>query len=63
MLKDNLKMFREEKGYSKLKLARESGVTARCIENIEHGKTNNPRIKTIEALATAVDKTVADLIK
>lgn len=63
MLKDNLKRFREEKGYSKLRLARETGLAARTIEHIEYGKTPNPQISTLQALSKVLNVSIEDLIK
>lgn len=63
MLKENLKKFREEKGYSKLRLARETGLSARCIEHIEYGKAKNPQITTLEKIAKVLNISIDDLIK
>ncbi len=61
-LKRNLKQFRKSKGYSKLRLARETGLCARSIEYIEAGKAKNPRIETLKKIANVLDITVEDLI-
>lgn len=63
MLKENLKNYREQKGYSKLRLARETGLSSRCIEHIEYGKAKNPKITTIEKIAKVLGISVEDLIK
>lgn len=62
MLDKNLKTKREEKGYSKMELAKLSGVARRTIEFIEYKKVS-PTLKTLEALAKALDTNVEDLIK
>lgn len=63
MLAENLKRIREEKGYSKLRLGRETGLTARCIEHIEYKKAQNPGIQTIQKLAEALNVSVDELVK
>lgn len=63
MLSENLKRYRESKGYSKLRLARETGLSARCIEHIEYGKAKNPRMFTLEKIANVLEVSVDSLIK
>lgn len=63
MLSENLKYCRENKGYSKLRLARETGLSARCIEHIEYGKAKNPRMLTLEKIANVLNVSVDSLIK
>ena len=63
MLQENLKKYREEKGYSKLRLARETGLSARCIEHIEHGMSTNPQLKTLQKISKVLDVSIGDLIK
>ena len=63
MVSENLKRIREAKGYSKLRLARETGLSARAIEHIEYEKTTNPQLNTLIRLAKALGVSVADLIK
>lgn len=63
MLSKNLKKYREKKGYSKLRLSRDSGVSARCIEFIEYEKIKYPRLSTLEKLAKTLNVTVEELIK
>ncbi len=63
MLSKNLKMIREEKGFSRLQLEKISGISQRTVEFIEKEKVKNPKIMTLEKLATALDVTVNDLIK
>ena len=57
MLSENLKYYRENKGYSKLKLARETGLSARCIEH------KNPRTFTLEKIANVLGISVDSLIR
>jgi len=63
MLSENLKKYREKKGYSKLKLARETGLSNRCIEHIEYEKAKNPRIMTLKKISESLGVTVDELIK
>lgn len=63
MLAENLTKFREAKKYSKTKLAKECGLTARCIEFIEHGISKSPRLSTLEKIANALDVSVDELIR
>ena len=63
MINDNLKRLREEKGISKLELARRTSLSARIIEFIEHGKVMNPRLSTMQSIATALDVSIEELTK
>ena len=63
MLSENLKRIRTEQRYTKQELARKSEMSARTIESIENGENDNPRIKTIEALAKVLKVSVNTLIK
>lgn len=62
MLSENLKRYREEKGYSKWQLARETGLSARCIEHIEYGKAKNPRMLTLEKISRVLGISIENLI-
>ena len=61
-LSENLTKYREAKGYTKQKLAREAGLYARTIEYIEYEKIVNPSLNTLQKLAKALDITVEQLI-
>lgn len=63
MLSKNLKNIREKKRYSKLRLARETGLSARCIENIEHEKAKSPRIETLKKIAKVLDVSLEKLLE
>lgn len=63
MLDNNLKIKREEKGYSKMKLAKLSKISRKTIEFIESGKVKSPKLQTIEALAEALNIPIEELIK
>ena len=63
MLSENLKRTRIKKNYTKQELGRQAKMSARTIESIENGKNDNPRIKTIEALAKVLKVSINTLIK
>lgn len=63
MLDKNLKKLREQKGYSKMKLAKLSGTSRRTIEIIENKDWKNTKLSTIEKLAIALNVSTEDLIK
>ncbi len=46
MIDKNLKQIREKQNLSKLRLGKESNVSYRTIEFIEHGKVKNPGVYT-----------------
>ena len=63
MLSENLKRIREEQRYTRVLLAKKIGINAATIQNIENGTNDNPKIKTIIALANALNVSVSKLIK
>lgn len=63
MIQENLKKYREEKGYSKLKLAKEAKLNRKTIEMIENGKIANPSINTLEKIVNVLGINITDLIK
>lgn len=63
MLSENLKKIREEKGISKLKLSKITGISRRTIEYIETKKFKDSKIGTIEKLAKGLDVSINELIK
>ena len=63
MLGQNLKKFREEKGYSKRHLAKISGVARQTQNYIENKGFENVKMSTILKLAKALNVEVEDLIK
>lgn len=58
-----LQALREERGMSQAELSRRSGVAQAIISYIEAGKTPNPRIDTVIALAQVLGVTVDELVK
>ena len=52
----------DAKGITINKLATLSGITQSTVENVVHGKTRNPRLKTLHRLAYGLDMTVSELM-
>lgn len=63
MLGENLKTIRENKDYSKVQLAKRSGISRKTIEAIENKCAKNTMLSTIEALAKALNVQAKDLLK
>ena len=63
MLSENLKRIRIEQRYNRKQLAKESGISSATIQFIENGTIDNPKIKTVLALAKVLKVPIATLIK
>lgn len=61
-LGNRLRARRLEKGLSMAKLAVESGVSKVTIVKLETGQQTNPRLRTLEDLAVALEVGVAQLL-
>ena len=59
---ENLKKYRENREYSKLRLSKEAGLSIRTVRRIENNQITNPKIETLETLANTLDVTVEQLI-
>lgn len=57
-----VKMLREQMKLRPRDLAQITGLTIRAIYNIEHGRSPNPRLATMAALAQALHIPVGQLI-
>ncbi len=57
-----VKMLREQMKLRPYDLAQITGLTVRAIYNIEHGRSPNPRLATMAALAQALRIPVGQLI-
>ena len=57
-----VKMLREQMKLRPRDLAQITGLTVRAIYNIEHGRSPNPRLATMAALAQALHIPVEQLI-
>ena len=61
-MKTRLRELRWGAMLTQAELARKSGIPAPVINAIESGKTKNPRIDTISAIARVLGTTVDELI-
>jgi len=59
----NLKGYRNKKGWSQEKLAREAGVSYQTVIKIERGYIRSPRLDTILKIAKALGVSLDNLIK
>jgi transcriptional regulator with XRE-family HTH domain len=60
-LGDRVRMYREAYGYTLSDLARESGISRSYLYQVESGESS-PTEEKLQALATALDITVSDLL-
>lgn len=58
-----LRDLRTERGWSQDALARRAVTSKQTVQNVESGRTKNPDLKTIAALATGFGMTVWDFIR
>ena len=63
MLADNLKRYRAKIGLSQDQLARKAGITYSTLTKLESGVNQNPKVKTLQQLAKALDVTLDNLMK
>jgi transcriptional regulator with XRE-family HTH domain len=63
MLAENVKRYRTKKGLSQDQLARKAGVTYSTLTKLESGVNQNPKVKTLQQIAAALDVTLNDLMK
>lgn len=61
-LGEHIRAIRTALGWSKARLARKAGVSQSVINDIEAGKNNNPRIKTLWKLGHAMGVSLSDLL-
>lgn len=57
-MRERIVQAREEKGYSPEELALRAGLSARQVRRIEAGKSRNPHMSTVRAIADATGKDV-----
>lgn len=58
----NLRYFLDQKGVSMNELLRKAGLGQTGIFDILNGRTQSPRLSTLEKIAEALHTTVADLL-
>jgi len=63
MLADNIKRYRAKLGLSQDQLAREAGITYSTLTKLESGVNQNPKVKTLQQLAKALDVSLDELMK
>jgi transcriptional regulator with XRE-family HTH domain len=63
MLSKNIKKIRKKKGLSQDKLAKAADVTLTTLVKIESGVNDNPTIKTLQKISTALSVKIDDLIR
>jgi transcriptional regulator with XRE-family HTH domain len=63
MLADNIKRCRAKLGLSQDQLARKAGITYSTLTKLESGVNQNPKVKTLQQLATALEVTLDELMK
>lgn len=61
-LGEHIKAIRTNLGWSEAQLARKAGVSQSVINDIEAGRNNNPRIKTLWKLGHAMGVPLSDLL-
>jgi transcriptional regulator with XRE-family HTH domain len=63
MLADNIKRYRAKLGLSQDQLARKAGITYSTLTKLESGVNQNPKVKTLQQLAKALEVTIDELMK
>lgn len=63
MLAVNVKKLRKQHKLSQEELAQRARITYSTLIKIESGANNNPTIKTLQKISTALNVTVDELIK
>lgn len=60
-MKNRLRQFREEKGWSQTKLSEESGISRVTINCLENGKVQVAKTDTLTKIADALEHTVSEI--
>ena len=63
MLRENLKIIRNKRGYTFKKLSKKTGVSMSTLMNIENGRNDNPKLSVLIAISKALRISVDKLIK
>lgn len=61
-IRGRLRYLIDQRGITVNRLATLSGITQSTVENVIHGKTRNPKLKTLHRLACGLDMTVSELL-
>lgn len=62
VIRGRLQYLIDQRGITVNRLATLSGITQSTVENVIHGKTRNPKLKTLHRLACGLDMTVSELL-
>lgn len=62
VIRRRLEYLIDQRGITVNRLATLSGITQSTVENIVHGKTRNPKLKTLHRLACGLDMTISELL-
>jgi transcriptional regulator with XRE-family HTH domain len=63
MLAENIKRYRTKMGLSQDQLARKARITYSTLTKLESGVNQNPKVKTLQQLAAALEVTLNDLMR
>lgn len=61
MYKNNIKMYRKEKGLTLRELAEKTETTAGYLCHLEKGTRKNPSTKIMEKISKALGKTIVEI--
>jgi transcriptional regulator with XRE-family HTH domain len=61
MLAENIKRYRTKMGLSQDQLARKAGITYSTLTKLESGVNHNPKVRTLQQIAKALEVTLNDL--
>ena len=59
----NIKRLRKEKGFSQDRLSKEANITYHTIAKLESGDNDNPTVKTLLKIASALGVSLDALMK
>jgi len=62
MISENIKKYRKKKGLSQDKLAKLADVTHTTLVKLESGANDNPTIKTLRKIASALEISLDELV-
>lgn len=60
-MSNNIKKLRTEQGYTLIELANKVGISSGYLCHLENGSRKNPSINTMEKIAGALNKSIAEI--
>lgn len=60
-MSNNIKKLRTEQGYTLIELANKVGISSGYLCHLENGSRKNPSINTMEKIAVALNKSIAEI--